>query len=386
MATLNAVDFANVDPLVVSGWGNAGTVNTRVITLADTQKVFTRSASGTAIFQHLTPITSPVIRVQWGLTAAQGNNQNQKGGSIINLSTRTGFCAIHNGGNPGTVEIREVTVGLMGATALVSVAATTNPQNDTFYADYDTSTGEWKVYQAPEGVAPVLKLTHSVTPMTGNLVGGMLIGGSTSNITTFTVQGVGGTVTSITDPILIGAPITVGTTGFTTVTSITAAGMSATGISFLGGTTTATWPGLADGLVCNVILPATEVIITISDGINTPATIIADINLPANHRATPLGGLISDSTYLASAYALQPGWVIYYDQTQLGGMVIYPDSSIKVTMIGTFVCWVHKIGNGNVIEQLTVDVSTLLVINVSSWTVQSTSPIYDGLYHHSVRP
>lgn len=357
MPTLNAADFSNVDPLVVSGWGKpSGSVNTRVITLGDSQKVFTRSTAGTAIFQYLTPIVSPVIRIQWRVAQAQANNQNQKGGSILNLSTGTGFCAIHNGGSPGTVEIRAVTSGVMGGSALASAAATANPHNDMFYADYDTVTGEFKLYQAPEGSNPVLKLTHTVTPMTGDLVGGMLMGASLTNIASFTVQAVGGAVTSITDPIVIGSPISVVTTGFSTVTSVTSAGMTATDMSFSAGTTTANWPALADGMVIPSQIPITDSVVTVSDG-SSPATINADINHAPNFVTTPVGTVITDPAYLGSVYSFTTGWAIYYDDTQLGGMEIFPDTRVDVTNDGTFVCFVHELGSGNDLVELTVTVN-----------------------------
>jgi hypothetical protein len=168
------------------------------------------------------------------------------------------------------------------------------------------------------------------------------------------------TVNSITNPVVMGSAISVATSGYSTVTGITAGGMAATSLSFSAGTTTATWPAVAEGLVSTIALPATGVTFSVTDG-TTVRTITSNINLPANFASTEFGVVIDEPNYLHDVYPLTAGWYCYYDQTQLGGLTIAPDSSISYATDGTFTCFVHKVGGDNTLYQLNVTVSADVV-------------------------
>jgi hypothetical protein len=177
-------------------------------------------------------------------------------------------------------------------------------------------------------------------------------GGNVSNITTGALF----SALTITNPIVSGQPFS-----GTSIGAVNGAGTISTGgqtvpITFAGGGTTfsGTWPALTDGIVYPTMNGSTLTFTVAQSG--SSSTINSVFNPPANFVTTPLGVLVTDDLYLASVYTLQTGWAIYYDATQLGGMVIYPDSRVDVTTPGTFVCWVHELGNGNDLVELTVTV------------------------------
>ncbi len=136
-------------------------------------------------------------------------------------------------------------------------------------------------------------------------------------------------------------------------------------ITFAGGGTTfsGTWPAFADGLVYPVTNGST-LTFTIAQGASS-TTITSVFILPANYAYTPIGTVITDPTYLGSVYSLTTGWAIYCDETQLGGMAIYPDSRVDVTNDGTFVCFVHRVTGSKDLIELTVTVNGGAIVTVT---------------------
>lgn len=324
-------------------------------------------------------------------TAFTGNNLYAKRVHPANATAAgsTSQCIMHNSsGNGYVLEQDQVGTTTTFKLVIAYVVQTTALQTFTSYGTGYDQAFELRCIDKSAGTFQFLRngvqVGNNFTDTTYTdleYAGASGTGGRTRSIEVGEIQD----FLTITDPITLGSSITATTNGFSTVTSITGAGMSANNVVFNSGITTADWPALSESIAPTVLLPAAGVTITLSDSI-TSRTRTSNINLPVNMVSTPLGVLIADAGYLASVYTLESNWTLYYDNTQLNGMIIYPDSRIDVTIPGTFVCWVHKIGDGNVLEQLTVNITnTLVIIDLTSWIVQSDSPFFDGQYHHSVR-
>jgi len=364
MPTLIAASITPQDPLVIAGWAKpAGSVNTRVLS-ANGEQLIGRSSAGTAIFYNTVALSAPVIRFGFRLPTNAANVTGVKGACLIN-SSFNGYAITHNGGNAGTIELRTVAAGVLSGSTLASVAATTGVFNDTFYVDRNTATGEMLVYQAPEGIAPALKLTHTDNTIANTNLGGTCI--TDGRLTEFFSSAIGGAVTTL-NPVTMGASGSATTTGFSTITSITSGGLSASNVVFNAGAVSFNWPDFADGQVITTALPAANTDFVFSDGVN-PATRAAPWNLPADFINTEFGTTItSDDKYLGYHVTLTSTDRAYWDEVQpgVGTIKIYPDGRVDVNNAGTFVMFLHKIGGDNSILQLNVTVTESGSIVVAS--------------------
>lgn len=241
---------------------------------------------------------------------------------------------------------------VMGATAIATFTSYGTGYGQTFqFRCPDKSTGTFQFWRNGVQIGSnVVDTTH-----TGLVYIGLAVnGGNVLNITTGALF----SALTLTNPVVSGQPFSGTSVGAADGAGTISTGGQTVAITFAGGGTTfsGTWPALADGIVYPPMNGTTQTF-TVSQG-GSSATIDSVFNPPANFVNTPLGVLITDPSYLASVYTLENGWAIAYDQTQLGGMTIYPDSRVDVTNYGTFVCWVHELGDGSDLVELTVTVSS----------------------------
>jgi hypothetical protein len=211
-------------------------------------------------------------------------------------------------------------------------------------------TGEMLCYQNG-----VLKLTHTDNTFAGAVFPALVSRGAASNVISLIYEPIGGAITSLTDPLVTGSPLTLVTTGFTTITSISGAGMSAAGVSFAAGTTTATWPAISESIAPTVALPASNVTITVTDG-SSPVTIERDINLAAGWTNVEFGTQIDEPDYLLSEIPIVSGFYAYYETNQpvVGDVIVYPDGSVYTDNGGTFTLYLHRLGDNNAIVRYDV--------------------------------
>lgn len=345
--TLPAANPTNTPP---AGWTRSSSIQTQISTVSGVELFARSGGTGGQIgcWVNSVPLTGNTIYAKRvhpaGATAAGTTSQ----------------CVIHNASGNGYV-LEQDQAGTTSTFKLLIawVVQATALQTFTSYGTGYDQAFELRVIDKAAGTFQFLRNGVQVgsnftdTTYTGlEYAGQGGTGGRTRSIEVGEIQD----FLTITDPIVLGSPITATTNGYSNVTSITGGGMSASNLVFSSGTTTGDWPALSELIAPTVLLPATGVTITLSDG-STPKTRTSNINLPANFASVPLGVLITDAAYLASAYTLESGWAIYYDTTQRGGMTIYPDSRVDVTTLGSFVCWVHELGDGNDLVELTVTVS-----------------------------
>lgn len=166
------------------------------------------------------------------------------------------------------------------------------------------------------------------------------------------------TASTLSNPVVSGQPFSGTSLGAADGAGTIATGGQTVAITFAGGGTTysGTWPALTDGIVYPPMNGVSRTF-TVAQS-SSSSTIDSVFEPPADFVNVVLGVLITDPAYLASVYTLEPDWAIVYDETQLGGMTIYPDSRVDFTNYGTFVCWVHRLGDGNDLVRLTVTVSS----------------------------
>ena len=342
--SLSASAFAVANPITIPvGFAKpASSGNTQVLTGVSGQKVFQRS-SGTAIIYGTTPLTSPVIGARFTLSSAFADITGTKGCCLLN-SAFNGYSYSHQDGNPGTLQIRLIIGGVLQAGVLYSVAATTGVNDDVF--EIQATGNSFEIYQ--NGVLKNTGGTAFVdTTYTGLQYGGSMVESGTGRILSFETFEIGGSVVSLTDPLVMGSPLTLVTSGFSNITSIAGAGLSATGLSYSSGTTTGTWPAISESIAPTVALPATGATITVSDGSN-PTTIVRDIPLATGWASVEFGVLIDEPDYLLSEIPIVDGYYAYYETNQpvVGDVIIYPDGGVYTDNPGTFSLYLHKLGTG----------------------------------------
>lgn len=201
-------------------------------------------------------------------------------------------------------------------------------------------------------------------------------------------------ISSITNPVVIGSSISAVLTGYSTITSITAAGISATDIVFNAGTgvVTATWPNPVNDQVYP-FLPTSTIGFTFSDGTN-PIVAQSQIVLRPDMDYVTFGENfeLDNPFYLGTimdiaGIAIEEGDRCYYSTT--GNLIIFPDGRIQIDVDAVPYSEdiiIHKISDQKTFYHTLQVTEQGTLIDLSDWTIQSESPIFDGLYHHSNRP
>lgn len=333
--------------------------------IVDTSGVimFGRS-SGTvyAIWYDSNTLGAPVIgsKVIAGNASAAING----GACLLEGLNGNGYAAIHTS-NGTVIDLIKLTASAKDGASLLSV--TTAVVNNVTEIDIrlEKSTNTLRMYK--DGVqigTDVVDATY--TPIYGGVGAGS---GRTTQVETYQI---GVEVTALTDPIVLGSPITWTSTFTNPITSISAIGLSATNIDNVGDD--ADWPALADGQVITQSLPAASLPVLFSDGTET-ATRNAAINLDADFTSLEIASPNnSDPKYIGSQYVLTAGWFFYWEETQAAGnIIVYSDGRISVSAAGDYVVFVHRIGSGNNVVQLN------LAVNGGGEIVSSSKSSYIGL-------
>ena len=346
---LNAADYPTGFFFSLAGWSlTTGSAPARIL-LSNGQNTFACQTTGTlCVFYNNTAITTPVARV--GFIVPNITLGSQKGAALVDGVTGNGYALIHNSGNPGTLEIRTITASVLDGTPLASVVPALGVQGDQFDMYRNQSTGEMLCYQNG-----TLVLSHTDVSIPNALHPAWMSMGSTALVVSLIYEDIGGSVTSLTDPLVTGSPLTLVTAGFTTITSISGGGMSAAGVSFSAGTTTATWPAISGSIAPTVALPASNVTISVSDG-GTPVTVQRNINLAAGWANVQFGTQIDEPDYLLSEIPIVAGYYAYYETNQpvVGDVVIYPDGSVYTDAGGDVTLFLHKLGDDDSIAEYVV--------------------------------
>lgn len=350
MSSLTAASPYNTPP---AGWTRPAWSQTTQVTVSGGANHFQR-LSGTGgqmgAWVNTTAITANTIfaSTTHGINATQAGNDSAR------------LCIVNSSGNGYTLWLNQAAT----TARIYTVVAGTLTTQLVEFTGYGTGYSQTFEIRCTDKTTGTFKFLRNGVQVGSDLVDTTYTGLDYAGCASSGGRVTGMTVGSIFDILTITNPMTSGGAfSGTSAGAADGAGTIATGgqtvaITFAGGGTTysGTWTAFADGLVYPVTNGST-LTFTITESGGGSKTIDSVFNLPADYAYTPIGTVITDPAYLGSVYSLTSGWNIYYDETQLGGMEIFPDSRVDVTNDGTFTCFVHELGSGNDLVELTVTVN-----------------------------
>jgi hypothetical protein len=345
VVTLNFTGIGAVNPATPpAGWLQLGSQQAKT-----DNTYFATAGAAQACWYYNTQLTGGVVKVksQVGLVATLSSNRH--GPFIINGTTGVGIQLWQSSATQLKISAISAAGNLTGADLHV-ITVPTLTDNCIFELWHTPATGSTQI--AVNGVAQGVPYAGAVIT---NLMGGCYC------FSTNFLRGLrnvsleyGVSVDTITDPVVIGGPVAWTDTFSNNIVSITAAGLSATNINNTANT--ATWPMLADGQTITASLPITDAVFTFTDTAANTATIQADISLPAGFLAqTCYSAVNDDPAYLGYYTTVLDGYRFYYPSD---GLSINSYGRITVTAPKTVTVYKHRIGDGNGIVALTLNITS----------------------------
>lgn len=346
-STLTPANPYNPPP---AGWVKPTSANNIRIVDISGNILFGRS-SGTdyAIWYDQNALGAPTI----GSKTIVGNaSATTNGGSCVVEGLNGNGYAVTHSNFGGTIDLIKLTASAKDGASLLSVTSSSVNYTTEIEIRFIKATSTLQMYKNGVQIGTDVVDT-SYDPIHAGVCAG---GGLSLSVETYQI---GVEVTALTDPIVLGSPITWDSTFTNPITSISAIGLSATNIDNVG--EGADWPALADGQVITQSLPTGSTPVLFGDGTET-ASRNASFNLSADYTSLAIAAPNnSNSNYIGSQYPLTAGWFFYWEEDQpTGNIILYSDGRISVSAAGEYVVFVHEYvaGVGGPVVELTINVNS----------------------------
>jgi hypothetical protein len=317
----------------------------------------------------------------------------------------------------GTFALPSLTVNSIAPTDLVFSILHMHGQTpswDSWPTTLATPTGSFaQDLSIQNGVVNVGRLySTTTTGRTGNVTTGWTFAPANQNMYNATLIAFAesnNNIDSPTNPVVPGGPLSATLIGYTTLTSISGNGFTGNQITVNGTTASTVMSGLVEGQIMPYRLPATNIPITYTDGVST-STIQQDMSLPLGYDTirdvdgTPanLRDIITNhpdfigTWYFDNGTPLVAGDTFYWPtQTTVNSVLV--DNGFKISEIGeieankailpiTVPCYLRRANGLIQLHNLTVNASGVVNVSLLDWTVQTSSPFFDGNYPKTLRP
>lgn len=379
----NTLSDANPAP-VPSGFAlTTGAGNGRILS------GFFQRSSGTSIWRYSTPFLSNEMEASFRLADSLSGNSSLAGITFVTASGNGYMCSYVVLGVQLTVAIYVVTASVIAATPLATSTFSNTGLAGTWVEFYrNKATGVMNVY-----VNDVFRITATDVTYSPDAAGPISAGATVRAIRLIDLADNYINSFNSTNDIIRGQEnVAYLTTGFSDITAVTSDKPGLTVGNIVDDTTGDGTVSISDFVEGGLYpaLPST-VVYTFSDGTLT-SQVTKTLTKKSTETSVNTVGLITINDnflgyhFLAAGRSIADGCQIFYPTT--AGFVINADGSFSTPEILTLPIWYRDVTNGRMYEfNITFTMNRQpLVIDLSDWTVQSESPIYDGLYHHSDRP
>lgn len=302
VVTLNFTGIGAAAPATpTSGWLQLGSQQAKT-----DNTYFATNGAAQACWYYNTQLTGSAVKVkaQVGLVATIPSNRH--GPFIINGTTLAGIQLWQSSATQLKISAISAAGNLTGADLHV-ITVPTLTDNCIFELWHTPSTGSTQI--AVNGVA-------QGAPYAGAVIANPM-GGCYCFSTNF-LRGLrnasleyGASVDTITDPITVGGAVSWTDTFSFNVASILTAGTSLTSINPTA--KTAVFPDFFDGQLLTVSIPSTDTSFLFTDTNGNTASILSDIDLPADYAVQTFYSAVSDDPqYLGYYTVLLDGFEFYY--------------------------------------------------------------------------